>query len=70
MRFSVCCLELNAFKAVSQTACREECHLLLDGYGAWLGDQWRPHETGNHFEKQHGKYAVHAHFISENKREG
>lgn len=39
--------ELNAFKAVSQTACREKCNLLLDGYGAWLGEQWSPFETGS-----------------------
>ena len=46
MYLSVCCLELNAFKAVSQTACREKCKLLLDGYGAWVGEQWRPYKAG------------------------
>ena len=46
MRFSVCCLELHAFKAVSQAVCREKCNLLSDGYGAWLGEQWSPYETG------------------------
>lgn len=67
--FSVCCSELNAFKAVSQTACREKCNLLLDGYGAWFGEQWRPYETGNHFVEQHEKCCVHANFISEDNRE-
>lgn len=70
MRFSVCCLELNAFKAVGQAACREKCNLLLDGYGAWVREQWRPYQTGNHFVEQRKKYAVHASSISEDNRKG
>ena len=38
--------EINAFKKVSQTACKEKCNLLIDGYGSWIGEQWRPYQTG------------------------
>ncbi|XP_068683602.1 uncharacterized protein [Montipora foliosa] len=38
--------EMDGFKAVSQIACREKCKLLLDGFGAWADEQWRPHQTG------------------------
>lgn len=38
--------EINAFKKVSQTACKEKCNLLVDGYGSWIGEQWRPYQTG------------------------
>ena len=69
MRFSVYCLELNAFKAVSQTACREKCRLLLDGYGVWLGEQWRPYETGNHFQEQNWKYGIHAKILFQKTKE-
>ncbi|XP_067031126.1 uncharacterized protein [Acropora muricata] len=38
--------EINGFIALSQIACREKCNVLLDGYGAWTGEQWRPYQTG------------------------